>query len=259
MDRMTRDMNLRADVVLLDLGHDRAVEVGFLHGTRLFRRLAGVIACLTVPLLAGCTGPLSTLDPAGPNAAAVARLWWVMLAGAALIFALVMICLLLAYRRRKRARGSVGTWVVGLGLVFPTATLTLLLGYAVVTGERLLPHPGEEVLRLDGTARQWTWSFHYPDGGPAIPDGGPLVIPVGRPVDIHVTSEDVIHSFWIPRLGGKIDALPGHVNVIRLMASEPGRFGAQCAEFCGLGHTEMFFWVDAVPEDQFRQRTGARR
>lgn len=208
-------------------------------------------------LLAGCTGPLSTLDPAGPVAASVARLWWVMLAGAGLIAAFTLGCLLLAFLRKRPGRGSVGFWVVGLGLVFPSVTLSALLVYALVTGERILPHPDQPgVVRIDATARQWFWSFEFPEGGPAISDGGPLVIPVGRPVDIHVTSEDVIHSLWIPRLGGKIDALPGHVNVVRLLAAEPGRFGAQCSEFCGQGHAAMFFWVDAVPAEEFAALSG---
>ncbi|HEX2525432.1 MAG TPA: hypothetical protein VHL31_03895 [Geminicoccus sp.] len=203
---------------------------------------------------------MSTLDPAGPMAASVARLWWVMLIGAGLIAGLVLVCLLVAFRRKRPGRGSVGFWIMGLGVAFPTGTLTALLVYALVTGERLLPHPGQPgVLRVEGTARQWAWRFSWPDGGPAMADGGPLVIPVGRPVDFHVTSEDVIHSLWIPRLGGKIDALPGHVNVIRLMASEPGRFGAQCAEFCGDGHAGMFFWVDALPDEEFAALAGRDR
>lgn len=211
-------------------------------------------------MLAGCTGPLSALDPAGPAAGAIARLWWVMLAGAALIAALVFGCLVMAFLRRQPARGSERLWVLGLGLAFPSVTLTALLFYALFTGERLLAHPGQPgVLRIDAAARQWVWRFSYPDGGPSVPDGGPLPIPVGRTVDVHVTSEDVIHAFWIPRLGGKIDAVPGHVNVIRLQASEPGVFGAQCAEFCGDGHAAMFFWVEALPEEEFQALTGANR
>jgi cytochrome c oxidase subunit 2 len=203
---------------------------------------------------------LSTLDPAGPVAASIARLWWVMLGGAALIAALVFGCLAAAFLRRQPAKGSVRLWVLGLGLAFPTVTLTALLFYALLAGERLLAQPGQpDVLRIDATARQWTWSFSYPDGGPAVPDGGPLPIPVGRTVDVHVTSEDVIHAFWIPRLGGKIDAVPGHVNVVRLQASEPGVFGAQCAEFCGDGHAAMFFWVEALPEPAFLALTEGSR
>lgn len=208
--------------------------------------------------LAGCTGPLSTLDPAGPVAASVARLWWVMLAGAGVISAIVAVCLVIAFRRRRAAEPAPRFWLLGLGFTFPVVTLTALLVFALINGERILAHPGQpDVLRIDATARQWYWSFDFPEGGPVIADGGPLRIPVGRPVDVHVTSEDVIHAFWIPRLGGKIDALPGHVNVIRLQASEPGLFGAQCAEFCGEGHAAMFFWVEALPPGDFAALTEA--
>lgn len=183
-----------------------------------------------------------------------------MLTGAGLIAGLVFTCLFVAFRRPHPGKPSNGFWLGGMGVAFPTVTLTALLIYALMTGERLLPHPGAaDVLRVDGTARQWAWRFDFPAGGPAAIDGGPLIIPVGRPVDFHVTSEDVVHSLWIPRLGGKIDALPGHVNIIRLIASEPGQFGAQCAEFCGEGHAGMFFWVQALPADEFDQLAGSAR
>jgi cytochrome c oxidase subunit 2 len=78
-----------------------------------------------------------------------------------------------------------------------------------------------------------------------------LAIPVGRPVDVRVTSTDVIHSFWVPRLAGKIDAIPGHVNVIRISADRPGVYRGQCSEFCGTGHATMDFRVEALTEEEF--------
>ena len=104
-------------------------------------------------------------------------------------------------------------------------------------------------LRVDVTARQWAWSLHYPGSGVRLQNE--LRMPVGQPVDIHVGSDDVIHSFWVPRLGGKIDAIPGRINVVRLQADQPGTFRGQCAEFCGLHHAHMVMAEIAMPADEF--------
>lgn len=193
--------------------------------------------------LAGCSGELSTLDPAGPRAANLATLWWVMLIGSAVLFTLVMVLLLLAYwRNHWISRITPGQWIIGGGLLLPIPVLVLLTGTALVLGEQLLPH-GQAPVRIEGEARQWQWSFSYPDTARAPTET--LHIPAGQPVDIVVTSRDVIHSLWVPRLGGKIDAIPGRANVIRLEADKPGIYWGQCAEYCGEGHDGMRFRVEA--------------
>ena len=118
---------------------------------------------------------------------------------------------------------------------------------AFVLGERLVARPGSaEPLRLEAEGRQWQWTFRYPEAGGLV-TVDTLHIPAGREIAFTVTSADVIHSFWVPRLGGKIDAVPGHRNTIRLRADRPGRYGGACAEFCGIGHTAMRFTVVAHP------------
>jgi cytochrome c oxidase subunit 2 len=208
-------------------------------------------------LLAGCAGPLSALDPAGPAAAAIAELWWVMLIGGTVLFGLVMALLLWAFVRPSTGTaGSPKLWLVGGGLLLPALVLAPLLAYALSTGERLLPHPGaSDTLQIDVEARQWQWTFRYPQH----PDGARLSIntlhiPVGRPIDLRVSSADVIHSFWVPRLGGKIDTIPGHVNRIRLSALQGGIYRGVCAEFCGTEHTRMEFSVEAHPPEAYRDR-----
>ncbi|WP_349509532.1 cytochrome c oxidase subunit II [Rhodopseudomonas sp. AAP120] len=203
--------------------------------------------------LAGCAGPLSTVDPAGPSAAAIASLWWAMLIGATLLFALVMALLLWVFLKPATDRSaSPKLWLVGGGLVLPALVLTPLLGYGLYVGERLLAHPRADApVRIDVEVRQWQWTFRYPG-----PDGtrvsvNELHLPVGRAADLHVTTADVIHGFWIPRLGGKVDAIPGHTNVVRLSASQPGHYRGVCAEFCGTGHTVMDFAVEAHDGDAF--------
>lgn len=208
-----------------------------------FRRLCVFFGLF---LFAACAGPLSTLQPEGPSARGAATLWWIMLAASAAIFLVVSAVLALAFLRPAplRAFGAERTMLWG-GLIVPLVILTALVAAAFALGERLLAIPSEPApLRIEAVARQWAWEFRYPDSG-GISTADRLHMPAGRDVDFAVVSEDVIHSFWIPRLGGKIDAIPGHENVVRLRADRPGVFGGVCAEFCGDGHAVMSFTVEA--------------
>jgi cytochrome c oxidase subunit 2 len=107
-------------------------------------------------------------------------------------------------------------------------------------------------MRITVTGRQFQWEFDYPEANVRVSDGS-LRIPVGRPLVFDVTSEDVIHSFWVPDLYGKIDANPGRVNHIWFQAREPGMYRGVCAELCGGGHANMLFQVEAMPEPAFQQ------
>ena len=137
---------------------------------------------------------------------------------------------------------SPARWIVLGGLVLPAVVLPPLVAYGLVAGERLLPLMGNAPPRIEAEGRQWVWTFRYPDQGGVVTKNV-LHLPAGVPVDIVVTSADVIHSFWVPRLAGKIDAVPGHANLLRIQADEPGRYDGRCSEFCGLGHTRMRFAV----------------
>lgn len=201
--------------------------------------------------LAGCEGALSTVDPGGPAARAIATLWWVMLAGAVLIFALVMVLLALAFRKRAPAANEARherLWIIKLGIAFPVVVLLALLGYGLVVGERLLPRAGPEVVSVGAEARRMAWTFTY-DDAPGVITENVLHIPAGRPVDVAVTTADVIHSFWVPRLAGKIDAIPGHVNVLRIEADEPGVYAGRSAEFSGPGYDHFAFTLVAHDAD----------
>jgi len=209
-------------------------------------RTAAAIAGAAV--LAGCTGPLSTLDAAGPAAASIATLWWVMLAGAAVLFLLVMALLGIAFMKHAAGpRLPAWFWLAGGGLVLPALVLTPLILYAIWSGDRLVLHAGTDApLRIEVTARQWQWDIAYPEAaGRARTSVNVLHIPAGRTVELLITSADVIHSFWVPRLAGKIDAIPGHINTLRLEAAAPGLYRGVCAEFCGVEHAGMNFAVEA--------------
>ncbi|MDB5660116.1 MAG: cytochrome c oxidase subunit 2 [Cypionkella sp.] len=192
------------------------------------------------------------LHPAGPAAQTIAELWWIMLACGLAIFALVMMLLFSALHRAANRSGQGASnderqtrvWVWGFGLGFPLATLAALTGYGLVIGERLLPRTASDLVTVQAEARQWAWTFRYAGAGVPATEGV-LHIPAGRPVDVEITSTDVIHSFWVPRLAGKLDAIPGHVNVLRIEAARPGIYSGQGAEFSGRGYREDVFTVEA--------------
>jgi cytochrome c oxidase subunit 2 len=213
-------------------------------------RLHAAVQAGCLVALSGCGGPLSTLSASGPSSASIATLWWVMLAGAAALFLLVVGLFVLVIRRPGWGSGvSPMRWIALGGLVLPTIVLLPLVAYALIAGERLLPLPGQAPPRIEADARQWAWNFRYPDHG-GVTTKNVLLLPAGTPVDIVVTSQDVIHAFWVPRLAGKIDAVPGRMNKLRIQADQPGRYDALCNEFCGTGHAGMRFVVIAYkPED----------
>ena len=171
-----------------------------------------------------------------------------MLVSGAAIFAFVMVLLVVALRRAANPSGdnarSTQVWMWGLGLGFPMVTLAVLTGYGLIIGERLLPRDTPDLVTVSAKARQWEWTFEY-DDKPAFASESVLHIPAGRPVDVKITSTDVIHSFWVPRLAGKLDAIPGHVNVLRIEAAAPGTYAGQSAEFSGAGYREHVFTVQA--------------
>lgn len=190
---------------------------------------------------------LSTVDPAGPAARTIATLWWVMLSGAGVIFALVMVLLVLPYRAQIGPRGEarqIRIWILGLGLAFPMTVLAALLGYGLFVGEQLLPRDLPDVVRVGAEGRQWAWTFTYEDA-PGTTTQDVLHIPAGRPVDVAITTADVIHSFWVPRLAGKLDAVPGRANILRIEADAPGVYQGLSAEFSGAGYDRFTFSVTA--------------
>jgi heme/copper-type cytochrome/quinol oxidase subunit 2 len=149
----------------------------------------------------------------------------------------------------------VRVWIVGLGLAFPMVVLAALLAYGLAVGEGLIPREGADVIHVGAQARRWVWTFTY-DDAPGQETQGTLHIPAGRPVDVAITTTDVIHSFWVPRLAGKLDAIPGHVNILRIEADRPGTYEGVSAEFSGAGYDGFTFTVIAHDDagwDTFRK------
>ena len=206
--------------------------------------------------------PPPILDPAGPDAWAIATLSWVLLAMAAVVLGLVVAALWIALFGRPQLRSRLGgTKVIWLGgIAFPVIVLSLLLLYGLsLTRQQSAPLRGDE-MRVRVTGEMWWWRVAYLDGQrrPVLHDANELHVPVGRPVVLELESGDVIHSFWVPRLAGKLDMIPGRRNIIRIQADEPGVFGGQCAEYCGGPHALMGFVVVAHPQERFEQLIRSR-
>lgn len=207
-------------------------------------------------------GIQSALDPQGPNAAAIAEIAWVLIIGAAVIFAAVMV--LAAYAvfapRQRAARLSSRALIVGGGIVFPAVVLTALLAYSLARASALgKEEPAALVIHVTG--EQWWWRVHYLDaaGRRDFATANEIHIPAGRPVELRLASADVIHAFWVPALAGKLDMVPGKEHRLRLSAERPGVFRGQCAEYCGGPHGMMSFFVVAHTPAEFERWREAQR
>ena len=173
-----------------------------------------------------------------------------MVAVALVVSAGVVATWLWAMQRQGDGSGHERYWLVGGGLALPTVAIVALLFLGAPAGRHQWPWPGETpALVVDVSARQWYWQVTYP--GHAVMLRDELRLPAGRPVHVRTSSDDVIHSFWVPRLAGKLDAIPGRTLVMRLQADEPGRYLGQCAEFCGVGHAHMQLSVVAMAPEEF--------
>lgn len=182
-----------------------------------------------------------------------------MLAGTGLLTALVLGLVALGFRSSPQ-RPVLGTrfWALGLGVAMPLAVLVALVGAGLWLGEGMQARPGPAVVTVQAQARQWAWRFvQTGPQGQQVATENILFIPAGQPVHVQLTSQDVIHSFWVPRLGGKMDAIPGHRNLLRIQADAPGRYAGQSAEFSGTGYADMRFVVVAYPPGQPPAMPGA--
>jgi cytochrome c oxidase subunit II len=198
--------------------------------------------------------PPPALDPGGPFAGPLNTLAWTLIAMGAGVLLVVLIALLLALfgpRRWRRRLGSERLIWTG-GLIFPVVVLSALLVYGLSLTSHLTQEPAPGEMRVRVTGEMWWWRVAYLDaaGREVVQDANEVHIPAGRPVVFELESADVIHSFWIPRLGGKMDMIPGRRNLVRLQADTPGVYGGQCAEYCGGPHALMGLVVVAhAPED----------
>jgi cytochrome c oxidase subunit 2 len=184
-----------------------------------------------------------------------------MFAIAAVVYVGVVAFLLLGmFRRRHHGAETDGTppmpgafsgtpLIIGGGVILPVVVLVPLFAGIVLTMRSLRDETGPQDLQIQVTGRQWFWDVNYPQFG--IRTANEIHIPAGRRVEVQVTSRDVIHSFWVPELSGKIDVLPDRTNSMWIEADQPGTYRGECAEFCGLQHANMAFVVIAQSQQDF--------
>jgi cytochrome c oxidase subunit 2 len=196
----------------------------------------------------------SVLAPHGPHAELTAGLAWLLFGGGTAVLLGVVLAVVLAVRGSPRARRLLArdSTILAAGAGLPIVTLSGLLIYGLrleVSLEENEPSP----LTVEVRGHQWWWHLRYLDerGEWDFVTANELRIPTGQPIALRLESADVIHSFWVPALAGKIDLVPGRVNRLTLRATEPGVFRGQCAEYCGGAHALMAFHVVAEPPEAF--------
>lgn len=219
-------------------------------------------------------------DPAGPIAAKVTEIYnfiFVITAIIALIVTVGLVYCIWKFRASKRRQAAKFSHSNLLEFTWTIIPVFICLALAVksFTGITFIRTMPEEGLTVEVIAYQFGWEFDYPDYEISSPEPmephkqlsvegtdryvKKMIIPVGVPVKLHVTARDVIHAFYTPALGVKIDAMPGRINYQWFQADKPGEYIGQCAELCGSAHGEMFYIVKAVPQEEFKKWINARR
>lgn len=207
--------------------------------------------------------PPPVLDPAGPYASSVTTLAWALFGIGVAVTLLVVASMGIALFGRPSLKAKLGgtkaIWALGIAL--PVVVLSgLLIWGLTLTAHLSAPIRGDE-MRVRVTGNMWWWDVVYldPQHRPMLRDANELHIPVGQPVVLELESDDVIHNFWVPRLSGKLDMIPGRSNLMRIQADQPGQFGGVCAEFCGGPHALMGFVVVAHEPAAFARLMADRR
>ena len=218
--------------------------------------LVVLIALALASAAAAGNGGIAPPEPASPDAASIRDMYWLILGITGAIFVLVegaLILFVVRYRSRGRPREVEGPQIRGhtnlelawtAGPVVILAIIAAFVFFKVSSEESSAA--GVEVIRVEG--HQFYWEFIYPDGTTAVDH---LRLPYNRVVRLRIIGDDVNHSWWVPALGGKLDAIPGKKNTMTFTPSKLGTFRGQCAEFCGVQHAAMIARVDVLPQTEY--------
>lgn len=221
--------------------------------------LAVVVALATAGAAAAANGGFTPLNPHSPNTSHTLTAYYVVLGFTSVIFVIVegaLVAFIVKYRSRGRARTVEGMQLHGATKLEITWTVipVLILAVIAIVVFLELPHissapAAAKKLEITVEGHQFYWQFDYPNGARSIND---LYVPVDEVVDLRVVSEDVVHSWWIPELQGKIQAIPGRTNHIWFRANRMGTYYGQCAELCGLFHALMRAQVIVTSQAQYQ-------
>jgi cytochrome c oxidase subunit 2 len=238
----------------------------------MWSRLVPLLALVGVVfLLTGCgpeiAQPYSTISPQTEKANDIQTLYKIIFWAALIVFVAVQVAIgytALRFRRRGEERPEQVHGSRKLEMAWTIIPAIILLVLFIPNAQVIFKHAeaavtADDAMHIDVLGKQWWWEFSYRDI-PANPDDeemGALVtanevlVPEGTNVVLHLTSNNVIHSFWVPQLSGKVDVMPGHDNPLQFVASTPGEYFGECAEFCGGSHAWMRFKVKVVPQENF--------
>jgi cytochrome c oxidase subunit 2 len=223
--------------------------------------LAVLVALATAGVAAAGNGGFAPVPPASPNATHIQHAYYLVLGFTAAIFLLVealLVVFIWKYRSRGRPRAVEGAQVYGhtrlelIWTVFPVVILAVIAGFVFYELPNIDSAPAAaDPIHVTVEGHQYYWQFDYTDSPDRARSIGTLHVPAGAVVDLKVVSPDVIHSWWIPALGGKIQAIPGRNNHIWFQA-QPGSYDGQCAELCGVFHASMHATVQAESQRAYR-------
>jgi cytochrome c oxidase subunit II len=234
-------------------------------------RLVPMLALVAVVvLLAGCgpevNQPYSTISPQNAKTEDIQRLYKITFWAALVVFIGVQMAIAytaIRFRRRNEQRPEQVHGSRTLEIAWTVIPAAILLALFIPTAQVIYKHAAAETtengFHVNVIGKQWWWEISYPDipADEADPSKGPLVtaneviVPVGADVVFNLQSNNVIHSFWVPLLSGKVDVMPGHDNKLQFVAEKTGDYWGECAEFCGAAHAWMRFKVKVVPQEQF--------
>ena len=193
---------------------------------------------------------IASLDPQGPVASDIADLFWLLLGLGALVYTLFVVLLVRGLGRRQETRPlTKRRLLLGGGVILPLVVIAVVFTATIGTLGSM-PRAGDRSrLVVEITGHQWWWDVGYPGSG--VHTANEMYIPEDEEIELRLLAADVVHSFWIPSLGGKTDLLPDKTTSLVIEAAEPGIYRGVCAEFCGLQHAKMGFTVIAVTGDEF--------
>ena len=230
------------------------------------RRLGSrVVAILLLGMAAGCSTNTSIFTPASTNARAISELTLVVFGVSAIVFLIVesvLIYSIVRFRQKKGSDPSLPRQVEGnqrlefIWTAIPAVMLVVIFIFSLKT-LRTISNPAGSVdgqepantIHVRVVGHQWYWQVDFPDQ--EVVTANELHIPINTPVKVELLSADVIHSFWVPQLGGKTDAIPGTTNIMHFQADTEGTYTGQCAEFCGAEHSMMRFLVIVESKEKF--------
>ena len=226
--------------------------------TQAGRAVSSAIVCLAA---GACSGAQSSLSPAALEAGRIAALFWWMASGAGLIWlAVIALALWCAHPAGGRQFGArTRLLIVGGGVVIPTVVLGTLLAYGLWMLPPLVARAPAGTMLVSVTGEQWWWRVRYErEGAAPVELANEIRLPVGERVQFRLESDNVIHSFWIPSLAGKVDMIPGRTTYLALEPTRTGLFRGACAEYCGASHAQMAFYVEVMERAAFARWLAAQ-